>query len=145
MTAAQARPFSSKRLLQAVVALLALIPVVMGGSGVLTGPSAVLGPSSWSNDLDSHYRYLSGIFLGLGALFYLCLPAIERKTQLFRLAAGLVVIGGLARLLSLLTAGTPTTPHLVGLALELIVVPLLVIWQAAVARRYAAQTPASSS
>ena len=106
----------------------------MGGSGVLTGPSAVLGPSSWSNDLDSHYRYLSGIFLGVGALFYLSIPAIERKTRLFQSAAGLVVIGGLARLLSLVTVGVPSAPHVAGLALELLVVPLLVIWQARVAR-----------
>lgn len=140
MTARQAKTVSSKGFLQIVIALLALIPIVMGGAGVLSGPAAVMGATAWPTDLDSHYRYLSGIFLGIGILFYVTIPAIERKTLLFRLAASLVVMGGLARLLSLLTVGAPSTAHLVGLVLELIVVPLLVMWQAYVAR-HAAPSP----
>ena len=128
-------PLIGKGSLQAVVALLALVPVAMGGAGVLFGPATLLTEETWPRDLDSHYRYLSGLFLALGITFYGCVPAIERKTALFRWAASLVVVGGLARLLSLSTTGMPSTPHLVGLGLELIVVPLLVLWQACVARQ----------
>lgn len=137
---------ASKRLLQATVALLGLIPVSVGAAGVLIGPDAVSPSQAWPTDLDSHFRYLSGIFLALGLTFYATIPAIERRTALFRLAAALVVTGGLARLLSLLTQGPPSTPHLAGLGMELVVVPLLVLWQDRVARRaQAAQTPAMSS
>ncbi|WP_404325468.1 DUF4345 family protein [Aerophototrophica crusticola] len=45
-----------------------------------------------------------------------------------------MVLGGLGRLLSLLFHGAPTLPHLVGLGLELGVVPLLCLWQGRVAR-----------
>ncbi len=121
-----------RRPLQVVVAALCLVPLGAGGAGVLLGPALVGAPGPV--DLDSHFRYLSGIFLGVGLTFLSTVPAIERRTARFRLAAALVVCGGLGRLLSLGVAGAPTGPHLVGLGLELVVVPLLVVWQGAVAR-----------
>lgn len=128
-------PLFSKRCLQALVAVLALVPVAVGAEGVLTGSSFLTHAPSRPVDLDSHFRYLSGIFLAVGLMFCATVPSIERKTNLFRLAAALVVVGGLGRLVSLMVAGTPTAPHLAGLFLELAVVPSLVIWQASVSRR----------
>jgi hypothetical protein len=48
----------------------------------------------------------------------------------------LIVGGGLARLLSLAIVGTPSTGHLFGLAMELGVVPLLMLWQKRIERIY---------
>lgn len=127
----------SRRLLQLVVAILSLVPIAAGAGGVLLGPSFVVGASGWPPDLDSHFRYLSGIFVMLGLTFLSTVPGIEDKTRRFRLAAALVVAGGLGRLVSLLIVGTPTVPHIVGLGLELVVVPTLVIWQGRVARDFA--------
>jgi hypothetical protein len=50
-------------------------------------------------DLESHFRYLSGLLLGLGLAFAWCVPAIERRTLLFRTLGLVAVLGGLARLL----------------------------------------------
>ena len=125
----------SKRLLQAVVAVLGLVPVAAGAAGVLAGPDFMMAASAWPIDLDSHFRYLSGIFLAIGLMFYASIPGIERKTALFRLAALPVVIGGFARLGSLLAVGTPSNPHVAGLILELGLMPTLLIWQASVAHR----------
>lgn len=127
----------SRRLLQATVAVLGLVPVGAGAAGVLLGPGFV-GAAGAGTDLDSHFRYLSGVFLALGLVFWSTVPAIERRTARFRLASLLVIAGGLARLLSLLAVGAPTAPHLAGLGLELVVVPLLAVWQAAVARSFTA-------
>lgn len=55
-------------------------------------------------------------------------------TVRFRWIAALVVIGGLARLAGALTYGVPSRGHVVGLGLELVVTPLLVLWQARLAR-----------
>lgn len=126
---------TSKRLLQTTVATLGLIPVVTGAAGVLAGPEIVVGAPPGSVDLDSHFRFLSGIFLGVGLTFYATIPSIERKTSLFRLAAALVFAGGIGRLISLPVAGVPEAPHLFGLAMELLVVPALVLWQTNVSRR----------
>ncbi len=127
-------PSRGRRLLQATVAVLSAVPIVAGAAGVVLGPALVGAGAPGGADLDSHFRYLSGIFLAAGLAFASTVPAIERRTARFRLLAALVVCGGAGRLLSLAAAGQPTAPHLAGLALELAVVPLLAAWQATVAR-----------
>jgi hypothetical protein len=131
----QTRPSAhSRRALQAVVALLALIPTLTGAAGILLGPDFLRLDPPWPADLDSHFRFLSGVFLGVGLGFYSCIPAIETKTERFRLLGGLTMLGGLARLLSLIVAGTPSAGHLVGLGMELVVLPLLLVWQTRLAQ-----------
>lgn len=125
----------SRRLLQVTVAVLSLVPLGAGTAGLVLGP-AFVGAGDASPDLDSHFRYLSGIFLAVGLTFCSTVPAIERRTARFRLAAALVVCGGLGRLLSLALLGPPSIPHLVGLGLELGVMPLLMVWQTSVARAH---------
>jgi hypothetical protein len=84
-------------------------------------------------DLDSHFRYLSGLLLAIGLAFATCIPDIERKTERFRLLAFLVFVGGLGRLHSLWSIGLPGGGHVFGLGMELVALPLLVLWQARVA------------
>jgi hypothetical protein len=117
-----------KRALQVCVAVLAAIPLGIGAAGVATGTN-YLGATGPTIDLDSHFRYLSGIFMALGMVFYSCVPNIERKSARFGLAASLVFVGGIGRLVALLALGPPTWPHLMGLGLELGVVPALALWQ----------------
>jgi hypothetical protein len=129
-------------MLQAVVGLTSLVPITAGIAGIVEGPAMLAGidagsPAAASIDLDSHYHYLSGLLLGIGLAFVTCAPDIERRTILFRVLGSIVVVGGGARLLSLLLNGAPTNAHLVALGLELGLVPLLLIWQARVARRLA--------
>jgi hypothetical protein len=125
----------SRRSLQAAVAVLSLIPIGAGAAGVLLGQAMVDTASAVPVDLDSHFRYLSGIFLALGVVFVSTVPAIERRSGRFRLAGALVVCGGLARALSMAVDGVPSLPHLAGLGMELGVMPALLIWQWSVARR----------
>lgn len=125
-------PARSRHLLQGTVAALCLVPISAGAAGVFLGPG-VVGAVHGQTDLDSHFRYLSGIFLGVGLAFLWTVPAIERRTTVFRLLTACVVLGGLGRLLSFVVIGPPTLPHLVGLTLELLVVPLLALWQSRVA------------
>lgn len=125
-----------RRLLQIAVALACLVPFSASLAGIVGG-AAWLARGPVATDLDSHFRYLSGIFLALGIAFASCIPAIERRTARFRLLGAMVVAGGLARLLSLWAAGAPGTGMRFGLVMELVVVPLLLLWQARLAGRYA--------
>lgn len=128
---------TEKRLLQACVALACIVPFMAGGSGVIESAGGTQGvPSPIPIDLDSHFRYLSGLLLGLGFAFAICIPNIERKGLLFRTLGLIVVVGGLSRLLSLIDAGTPSFGHQFGLVMELVTVPLLVLWQVRVAKRF---------
>lgn len=124
-----------KRLLQAVVAVACLLPLIVGGAGVLHGPAPFGRLAEVPLDLDSHFRYISGIFFATGLGFLSCIPDIEHKGARFRLLGALIVVGGLSRGLSVLAVGAPSTGHLLGLAMETLVVPLLMLWQAGFSRR----------
>ena len=123
-----------RRLLQAAVALACIVPLWMGGQSMIDGVGIMKGADGASIDLDSHFRYLSGILFGLGLAFASCIPGIEAKGRLFRILTMVVVVGGLGRLISAIELGLPGTGHQFGLAMELGVVPLLALWQARVAR-----------
>ena len=128
-----------KRLLQIAVAAASLVPLSMGLLSVVEGPAILKGVGAAAPvDLDSHFRYLSGLLLGIGFAFLACIPAIDRRTALFRALSLIVVVGGLSRLVSLLAIGTPGEGHQFGLAMELVVVPLIMLWQGRVAARFAA-------
>jgi hypothetical protein len=122
-----------RRSLQIAVAILALVPVGAGLAGVLLGPTMVAAVQNVP--LDSHYRYLSGLLLAIGLGFWSCIPKIEQNGDRFRLLTGLVFIGGLGRAVSLETVGLPDVPMLFGLIMELVVTPLLCLWQTLDVRR----------
>ncbi|MBE7184654.1 MAG: DUF4345 domain-containing protein [Methylobacterium mesophilicum] len=125
---------NERGVLQGVVGVLAIVPVLAGTAGIAGGPGLVGVDPPWGVDLDSHFRFLSGVLLAMGLAWWSCVPGIEAKGERFRLLAGLTMLGGLGRLLSLGIAGAPSLGHQVGLVIELIAVPVLVIWQMRVAR-----------
>jgi hypothetical protein len=124
-----------RKLLQQAIAIVATIPVATGLYGVLFGQA--LTGDAVSISAESHFRYLSGLLLGIGLCFWSTLPSIEIHTGRIRLLTLLVVIGGLSRLIGLALTGLPSLFMLGGLFVELIVAPALCLWQTRVANRYA--------
>jgi hypothetical protein len=123
---------TEKRLLQLAVAVASLVPILGGGFGVWQGLAMleIAGPSA---SADSHFRYLSGLLLGIGLCFLAMVPRIETRATGFRLLATVVVIGGLARLFSVAVRGGFDRWTLFALAMELVVTPSLALWQSRVA------------
>ena len=131
---------TERRLLQAAILVACLVPLSAGLAGALDGPAMLRGVGAGvAPDLDSHMRYLSGLLLGIGIGFVACVPRIEARGALFRTLGLIVVIGGLARALSLMEVGMPGLEHRLALAMELGATPLLVLWQARIARRWKAE------
>jgi hypothetical protein len=130
---------TERRLLQAALALGCLSPLWFGLRGAIEGPAMLAGidPGQAPPDMLSHYRYLSGLFAGLGLVLLSCRPRIEARSGRFRLACGVILLGGFARGLGLIWDDAPSRDHLIALAVELGVVPLLFLWQTRVARRFA--------
>jgi hypothetical protein len=124
-----------RRLLQFAVALGSLVPISAGAAGIILGP-AMVDAGGVPMSADSHYRYLSGLLLGIGIAFATTVPAIEHRAARFRLLTAIVVTGGLGRLVSLLVRGTPDKPMLAALVMELVVTPALALWQTRIAARY---------
>ncbi len=130
------KPEFERRLLQIAVASSSLVPLGMGSLSIVRSADVLRGVSvPLPVDLDSHYRYLSGLLLGIGLAFLAALPRVESRGTWFRLLGFVILVGGLSRLISLLVAGAPSGGHLFGLTMELVVVPLIVLWQARVERR----------
>lgn len=129
-------PRIERRFLQIIIGIACLLPLIVGVLGIVRGPAAVGGLADVPADLDSHFRYLSGIILALGLAFASCIPGIEARGARFRLLGALVIAGGCARLVSLVAVGAPSAGHLAGLAVELGLVPLLLLWQASLAGRW---------
>jgi hypothetical protein len=127
-------PAAEKRALQAATALACFVPLSMGLTSVLRSAAVLKGVEPpLPIDLDSHFRYLSGLLLGIGLTFLACLPNIERRRPVFLALGAIIFVGGLARLLSLVELGWPGPGHRFGLVMELVVVPVIVLWQGRVA------------
>jgi hypothetical protein len=123
---------NEKRLLQAVIAVASLVPVLGGAFGVCLG-LAMVEIAAPPASADAHFRYLSGLLLGIGLGFLSTVPQIETRSARFRLLAAIVVIGGLGRLLSVALDGAADASTLFALAMELVVTPTLALWQRRVA------------
>ena len=122
---------AQERLALQICISLAAAPAVAGGLwDVLHG----LGEASaW---VANHQRYLAGLLLAIGLGFWSTVPSIENKTARLQVLVSLVFIGGLCRLLGLVLGDTPTPLIAGALVLELVVAPLLCLWQARVAGVY---------
>jgi hypothetical protein len=124
-----------RKALQGAILLLALVPIAAGIAGIIFGASMV-DMSAGGASADSHFRYLSGLLLGVGIGFWSCVPDIEHRGPRIRIMTLIVVIGGLARLWSLVDTGVPLRPMQLALVMELGVTPAICLWQMRVERRF---------
>ena len=120
-----------KIILAVLVGLLALVALGSGLSGALLGARDITDPTFAH---DSNYRFLSVFLAGAGAVLVWSLWRLPEAGTEIRVVAALVFLGGLARLLSLATAGRPSAMYIFYLAAELVLPPAIVLLQAAVAR-----------
>lgn len=122
--------------LQAVVALGSLIPITAGLAGAIFGLDVFGHGQSPPPHVDvaSHGKYVSGLLLGIGVAYLTTLPRIESQGARFRMLTAIVFIGGLARLLSLVSDGIPSIPMVAGLVMELVIAPSLALWRERVER-----------
>ena len=120
----------TKRPLQIVSVLLALIPVGTGLFGLVFGAGDPLyAPLPANVLLDTNLRFFSGVWLALGAAMIWLAPRIETETTLFRALWAMIFIGGVGRLVSIFAIGAPPAPFIGFTALEIVGGPLMIWWQ----------------
>jgi hypothetical protein len=111
-----------------------LIAIITGLLGLITGITDGFYGVNISHYtqgniiLDSNLRYFSGLWLGLGLIIFWLIPAIEQQKSIFRVIAGMIFIGGIGRVISMLSLGNPSPPFIVFTLLKLLF-PLLILWQ----------------
>lgn len=130
-----------KKLFQVILSILLIVPFGFGTVGVLFGLRGfywIFGlsiPASLDVNLDNDFRFLAGVFLGIGFLIVrYIVKDIEKQTGLFRVIALSIFIGGVGRIISWTQLGKPNLLSLLLIASEIVIVPLLVLWQTNIAR-----------
>jgi hypothetical protein len=116
-----------RKLLQIAIAVAGLAAVGFGLAGVLFGTAFM----ELSDDvvIDSYVRFLKGMTLAIGLIYWSAIPNIERHAERISLVTFILVGGAVARLMAVISHGVPTMGILLSLVGELIFVPLLWIWQ----------------
>lgn len=122
----------NKRLLQILTAILGAVPILTGIVGLfgLSDPIYASANLPANALLDSNLRFLSGVWLGVGLTVIWLIPRIETQTVLFRVLWGMIFLGGVGRLLSMLFLGWPPIPFIAFTVLEIVGAPIFVAWQA---------------
>jgi hypothetical protein len=121
-----------RKLLQVAFAVAGLVLVGFGLAGVVFG--ANFTDLSGNVVMDSYLRFLKGMLLAIGLVYWSSVPDIERHGERISLVTFILVLGAVPRLMAVIAHGVPTIGILIGLAGELIFAPLLWLWQGHVAR-----------
>lgn len=121
-----------RKLLQIAFAFAGLVLVAFGLAGIFFGANFL--DLSGNVVMDSYIRFLKGMLLAIGLIYWSSIPDIERHGERIALVTFILVLGAVPRLMAVIGHGVPTIGILVSLTGELIVAPLLWLWQRHVAR-----------
>ena len=125
---------SSKRSLQIVSYVLALIPILTGAVGLLGVDDPLDAPLPRNVLLDTNLRFFAGFWLAMGLAMLWAARRIETETKLYRAIWAAIFLGGVGRAISMFALAPPPAPFIGFTGLESIGAPLFVWWQARVAR-----------
>jgi hypothetical protein len=127
----------SKRLLQFINALIALMTIVLASMSLLFGSNSPVYNEVMIPEipvLDSNLRFFGGLGLGIGLILLWITPNIEKRTIVFRALWICAFLGGIGRIISMFTIGFPPTPMIIFTFIEVPLVPILIYWQWSVSR-----------
>ena len=127
-------PDRSRRGLQVLLVGLGCLTTVTGAAVLARGSRAVTGvtepvPAS----VDSELRWFATWWTAVGPLLWRLVPRVESETRAVRYLSGVVLAGGVTRLVSVRQAGRPHPVFLGLTAVELVLPAVLVVWQRRVA------------
>ena len=119
----------NKKLLRITIALVSLGALVLGLINIIPGIEKYFPKGAMLHiGLDNQFRFLAGSFIGYALVGFYIAKNIDTAIWPLRLLCFGIFIGGLGRLISLLTVGTPPTVLYYSMAVELLF-PLFIVWQ----------------
>lgn len=121
-----------KKGLQIVLGVLSLIPLFFVVVGIFAGAER-LGGEGVAGPLDNQLRYLSGVYILVTLLAWRIIPRIEEEGATLALVTMALCVGGIGRLVSMMTVGDAAPEQVLFTGLE-IGAPVLILWQRAVAK-----------
>jgi hypothetical protein len=121
-----------RKLVQGIFAVAGLVLVGFGFAGVFFGANFL--DLSGNVVMDSYIRFLKGMLLAIGLVYWSAIPDIERHGERISLVTFILVLGAVPRLMAVIGHGVPTIGIIIGLAGELVVAPVLWLWQRRIAQ-----------
>lgn len=124
-----------RTVLQIIVSLVGVLLIVRFGIlNIVFGSQWVLIDGKADAFLDSEFRFQAGIMCAAGGVFLWMVRRIEQHGVLLAILATGSLLGGLARVVSLVQVGTPPFSALFAMTTEIVVPLVCVPLQRAVAR-----------
>lgn len=118
----------ARRALLIVIAVLGLVAVVTGAIEVFLGPAFAPGGEAINASLDSEWRFVHVLWLGAGLILWWSLRAPAERALVTRTILALAALGGIGRLISVFLMGWPNPVFIGALVVELVVVPIVIVW-----------------
>ncbi len=132
----------ARRLLLIVIAVLGVVPIATGLFAVIGGPPAEPGGEVISPSLDSEYRFAHVIWIGAGVVLWWSLRRPAERALTTRVVLVIAAAGGIGRIISAVLYGLPHPVFIAAGVVELVVVPLVVLWHGRVFPRPRASSDA---
>lgn len=107
---------------------------LISGPGADVTLGAQLGQAVNDPVLDSQNRFYGAIFAGYGLLFVLASRNPEHYRALITMLSLIFFAGGLARCIAWLASGAPSNWAIALLASELLIPPIILMWQRSLKR-----------
>jgi Domain of unknown function (DUF4345) len=130
------------RVLTLVVRILCIIPFATGAVDLLLGANALNTVGVQLSDealtepsLNSQLRFFAAIWLGFGFMVWHATSDLTKHAAWFRLMCFALILSGVGRLISLIQFGIPAAPFVVATIIELVVIPLVLLWHWRVLRK----------
>ena len=119
-----------RKALQIILILLGLVPTITGTLTMMGINDPLFANLNLPQSalLDSDLRFLGGVWLGLGITVLATVREIEKHFALYRILWGMIFLGGIGRLISMLIIGLPPIPFIGFTVLEIVGAPIFVYW-----------------
>lgn len=132
------------RLLKWLVLIMGIACAAIGAFHIVLGIDSVPGEGSAGATVDSRERFYGAIFLGYGLAWIWAARQSPISSKVVRWLAGILLLGGVGRLLSLVIHGQPHWFQVVLTVVELVLPPLY-FWLSTADERAAARPSEASA
>ena len=119
-------------MLLVVLYFLGAVVVASALLAIVGGPTAEPGGGPVPPSIDSEFRFAHVIWLAVGVILFWTLRRPAERALVTRVLLVVAACGGLARLVSLAVVGCPHPVYFGVGVVELVVVPLVIVWHSRV-------------